>query len=117
MKIYSYKNCGTCRKAVQWLARQNIEFTEIPIREKPPTKVELRRMLEIQDGNLRKLFNTSGQDYKALGMKDKLPTLTEAEALDLLSENGNLVKRPFVLTESGGTVGFNEDEWKRLFEV
>ncbi|MBA4148419.1 MAG: arsenate reductase family protein [Verrucomicrobia bacterium] len=117
MKIYTYKNCGTCRKAVQWLASNNVSFEEIPIREQPPTKPELRRMLEIQGGNLRKLFNTSGQDYKALGMKDKLPTLSTDDALDLLSKNGNLVKRPFVLTTDSGIVGFDEAEWKKLLKL
>ncbi|MFN7140183.1 MAG: arsenate reductase family protein [Limisphaerales bacterium] len=117
MKVYTYKNCGTCRKAVQWLKKQNISFEEIPIREQPPTKAELRQMLDLQGGNLRKLFNTSGQDYKALGMKDKLPGLSAEAALEMLSQNGNLVKRPFLLTDQNGVVGFDEEEWKRLLKL
>lgn len=117
MKVYTYKNCSTCRKATQWLATNKVPFQEIPIREQPPTTAELNRMLKIQDGNLRKLFNTSGLDYKALGMKDKLPTLSTDAALELLSKNGNLVKRPFVLTKDGGTVGFDETEWKKLLKL
>ena len=72
-------------------------------------------MLEIYDGELRRLFNTSGTDYKALNMKDKLPTLSVDEAITLLSQNGNLVKRPFALTGKGGVVGFKEEEWRKLF--
>lgn len=65
-------------------------------------------------GRLQPLFNTSGQDYRALGLKDKLPALHEAAALKLLTENGNLVKRPFVIDEEKGIhlIGFKEEEWK-----
>ncbi len=117
MKVYIYKNCDTCRKAVQWLKANGLKFEEVPIREQPPTKTELNRMLAVYDGNIRKLFNTSGQDYKALGMKDKLPGLSKDAALNLLSGNGNLVKRPFLLTDGAAVVGFDEAEWKNLLKV
>lgn len=66
-------------------------------------------------GDRRILFNTSGQEYRALNMKEKLPAMSDSEALKLLSRNGNLVKRPFILDESAGVflTGFKEDEWKR----
>lgn len=115
VKIYAYRNCDTCRKAIKYLNGKGVSFQEIAIRETPPSKAELKRMLEIYDGDLRKLFNTSGQDYKALNMKDKLPTMTADEALSLLSQNGNLVKRPFVLTDKSGLVGFKEEEWDKRF--
>jgi len=114
-KVYVYRGCDTCRKAIKFLAEQGVDFQEVPIREQPPTKAELKRMLVIYGGELRRLFNTSGLDYKSLNMKDKLPTLSVAEALILLNENGNLVKRPFVLTEKGGAVGFKPEEWAKLF--
>ena len=114
LKVYAYKNCGTCRKALQFLDKNRIAYDCVPIRERPPTKAELRRMLKLYGGEIRKLFNTSGQDYRALNLKDRLNQLTPAEALDLLSRNGNLVKRPFVLFDQDGLVGFNEVEWKRL---
>lgn len=112
MKIYTYNKCSTCRKAVKWLSEHGIAFEEIPIRETPPSIAELKKMLGVYDGELRILFNTSGQDYRSLGLKDRLPTLSDAEALQLLSENGNLVKRPFLLTKKGGVVGFKEEEWE-----
>jgi arsenate reductase (glutaredoxin) len=114
MKIYSYKGCGTCRNALKYLDAKGVRYELLPIREQPPTVAELEKMLAIYDGDLRKLFNTSGQDYKALNMKEKLPKLSVKEALALLSKNGNLVKRPFVLTAKGGVVGFKPDEWKGL---
>lgn len=113
LKIYEYKNCGTCKNALKLLDARQIPYEKIPIREKPPSKSELQRMLGYV-GDLRKLFNTSGQDYKALRLKDKLPQMTEEEALTLLASNGNLVKRPFVLTEKSGWVGFRDEDWRKL---
>ena len=115
LKLYTYKNCGTCKKALKWLDEQGITYDNHPIRETPPKVTELKTMLAAMDGNIKKLFNTSGQDYKALNMKEKLPTLSEDEALAMLAENGNLVKRPFVLGDDAETVGFKEDVWAELF--
>lgn len=115
LKLYTYKNCGTCKKALKWLDAQGVAYDNHPIRETPPKVADLKTMLAAMDGNIKKLFNTSGQDYKALNMKDKLPTLSEDEALAMLAENGNLVKRPFVLGDGVATVGFKEDVWAELF--
>ncbi len=114
MKIYTYANCDTCRKALKYLDAKGVARQELPIREQPPTPAELKRMLAVYGGDVRRLFNVSGRDYKALDMKAKLPKLTAEQALELLSKNGNLVKRPFVLTETGGAVGFKEEEWDVL---
>ena len=114
MKLYEYKGCDTCRRANKYLEARGLAFTAIPIREQPPTKTELKRMLAIYGGDLRRLFNTSGGDYKAMKLSERLPQLTETEALDLLAANGNLVKRPFLLTDTGGLVGFKQPEWDKL---
>ena len=117
LKLYTYQGCSTCRNAVKWLKQQAIPFEEIPIREQPPTAPELGAALKSRDGDLGALFNRSGQDYRALGLKDKLPGLPPAEALQLLSKNGNLVKRPFAIDESKRVylVGFKEPEWASAF--
>lgn len=116
MKIYTYAKCDTCRKAVKWLQARGITFTEIPIREQPPTKAGLKRMLAVYQGDLKRLFNTSGGDYRELKLGEKLPAMTGSEAIDLLAANGNLVKRPFLLTETAGLVGFKEAEWEAFFK-
>jgi len=115
MKIYTYQGCSTCRKATQWLRARGIEFQEVPIRETPPGLEELRAMLAARHGSLRALFNTSGLDYRALGLKDTLPTLDPEKALRLLAGNGNLIKRPFAIDPARGVhlVGFQEEEWAR----
>lgn len=109
--VYTYAGCDSCRKAIKWLRARGVDFVEKPIRETPPTTGELRAMLKFRDGELRKLFNTAGQDYRALALKDKLPSMSEADALALLATNGNLVKRPFLLGPRTGLVGFDEAVW------
>ena len=116
LKIYAYQNCGTCRKAFKFLEKHGVSYASSPIREQPPTKAELKQMLRICGRDVRKLFNTSGQDYKRLNLKDKLPGMGEEEAIELLARNGNLVKRPFVLTKTGGLLGFKEMEWGNLLK-
>ena len=111
LKVYAYKNCDTCRKAKKYLDKKGLKYELIPVREQPPTKVELRTMLDNYDGNIRKLFNTSGGDYKALNLKEKLANMTDEQAVKLLSVNGNLVKRPFAVAGNRGIVGFKEEEW------
>jgi len=111
MKIYTYKNCGTCKKATKWLDAQGIAYEEHPIRETPPTEAELAQMLTYQAGDLRKLFNTAGGDYRELKMKEKLPQMAQTDAIALLSVRGNLVKRPFVIGDAFGLVGFKENLW------
>lgn len=111
LKVYAYAGCDTCRKALKFLKARGVSHEVIPIREQPPTPAELRRMLAAQGGDVRRLFNTSGQDYKALGLSQKLPGMTAEAALALLAGNGNLVKRPFVLAKDDAWVGFKEAEW------
>jgi arsenate reductase len=117
LKFYAYTGCSTCRKARKWLESQGVAFEEVAIREQPPSKKELKAVLASLDGELKRLFNTSGQDYRALGMKDRLPSMTTEEAMDLLAGRGNLIKRPLVVdSESGkGVTGFKESEWLSLF--
>ena len=70
-------------------------------------------MLDSYEGDIRKLFNTSGLQYRELGMKDKLPSMSSSEAIDLLAGNGKLIKRPFLINPQGqGIVGFKEELWE-----
>lgn len=112
LNVYVYHSCSTCRNALQWLDQQGIPYQDIRIRETPPSIAELKKALKFLNGDLRKLFNTSGMDYRTLALKGKLPTLSEDQALSLLSQNGNLVKRPFVLGKDFALVGFKADAWK-----
>jgi arsenate reductase len=114
LTVYGYQNCSTCREALRWLSERHIPHQVKAIRETPPNRDELRAMIAAYDGNLRRLFNTSGVDYRTLGLKDRLPTLTEAEACDLLAGNGNLVKRPFVIGKGVALVGFIPEIWRNV---
>jgi arsenate reductase len=116
LKVYAYKGCDTCRKAVKWLVARGIAFEEIPIRERPPGVEELRAVLRARGGELRALFNTSGQDYREGGWKERLPQLSEEEALRALAGQGNLVKRPVAVEAGRGIAlnGFKEPEWESV---
>lgn len=115
IKLYTYKNCGTCKKATKWLRENSISFNEIPIRQTPPSKHELQEMLT-QYNDTKYLFNTSGQDYRALNLKEKREILSIEEQIELLHTNGNLVKRPFLISESKKLVGFKVSEWEDAFK-
>lgn len=110
LRFYAYKGCDGCRKARKWLNENGIEFEETAIRETPPTISELNQAL-LHQGNLRSLFNTSGMDYRQMNLKDKLPEMSDEEAVQLLSKNGNLVKRPFLIGNNISLIGFKPDEW------
>lgn len=112
ISVYAYKSCDTCRKALKWLKEQGIPHEVKAIRETPPTAQELMVAVDALGGDLRPLFNTSGGDYRELGLKDKLPGMSVEEAVGLLAENGNLVKRPFLIGDGVVLVGFREEEWK-----
>lgn len=118
LKVYSYKNCSTCQKALKYLEKKGVKFETLPIVEAPPSKAELKKMLAYLKeggGSFKQLFNTSGQQYRELGISDKIKGgMSEEQAIDLLAANGKLIKRPFVLSDKTGLVGFKEDEWKRL---
>lgn len=118
IKIYEYKNCSTCQKALKFLDTKKAKYEKIPIVEQPPTAAELKRMLgHIKEagGTFKNLFNTSGQMYREMNISEKIKDgMSEAEALALLAKNGKLIKRPFLLTADSGTVGFKPDIWSKL---
>ena len=109
-----YPACGTCRKAKKWLEENNISFNNRLIVENNPTKDELKLWISKSGLPLKKFFNTSGQIYKELNLKDKLKDMSEDEQLDLLASNGKLVKRPLMVSEDTVLVGFKQEEWEQI---
>ena len=108
MLFLHYPPCSTCKNAEKWLIDHNIAYTQRHIKENNPSYEELKNWLEMSGLPVKKFFNTSGLQYKALGLKDKLPTMTVEEQLQLLSTDGMLVKRPLVVTDDG----FKEKDWE-----
>ena len=111
MLFLEYPPCTTCKKAKKWLDDQGIAYTARHIKEQNPSYEELKAWYEKSGLPLKKFFNTSGLVYKNLGLKDKLPTMTEEEQLRLLATDGMLVKRPLVVGEDFILTGFKEAEW------
>ena len=111
MLVLVYRKCSTCIKALKWLEEHQVDFEERPIVEQNPTFEELKEWYEKSGLPLKKFFNTSGLLYKDMKLKDKLPTMSEEEQLQLLATNGMLVKRPLVVAEDYVLTGFKESEW------
>lgn len=114
INVYVYSKCSTCQKALAFLSKKNVSFIKKEITETPPSLKDLKNMLH-HKGNVRKIFNTSGQLYREMQLNEKLKNLSETEAFKLLSQKGMLVKRPFVLGKDFGLLGFNEAEWDKAF--
>lgn len=107
-----YPKCGTCRKATKWLNDNKVEVTSRHIVEDNPTQAELSEWIDRSGLPVQKFFNTSGQVYKQNNLKDVVKTSSREELINLLADNGMLVKRPIVVTDDFVLVGFNENEWK-----
>ncbi len=117
VRIYHYPQCSTCKDALKFLAHNRYAVDKIDIFVTPPSKAEIKKMLGFMNGNIKKLFNTTGRVYQDMNLAEKLSSMKEEEAIDLLAKNGKLIKRPFVLWEETGTVGYKKDDWKKIFKV
>ena len=109
-----YEKCSTCRKAEKWLQDKGIRYEKRPIKEENPTAEELRTWREKSGLPLKRFFNTSGQLYRSLNLKERLPDMGEEEQLQLLASDGMLVKRPILVGGDKVLVGFKEAEWESL---
>ena len=114
MLFLQYPPCSTCQKAKAFLDSHGIRYTDRHIKAENPTYEELKAWYEKSGLPLKKFFNTSGLLYKSMQLKDRLPTMSEEEQLQLLSTDGMLVKRPIVVKENLVLVGFREEAWKEL---
>lgn len=116
MLLLCYPKCTTCQKAKKWLDENGIKCNERDIKSENPSAEELRAWHKLSGLPLKKFFNTSGNAYKNLGLKEKLPTMTEDEQIELLATDGMLVKRPLLVTENRVLTGFKEAEWSEALK-
>lgn len=116
MKFYWFPKCGTCRNAKKWLDEHNVPYEAIHIVESPPSKTELREAYEKSGLPIKKFFNTSGQKYRELGLKDKVAEAGEEELLDLLASDGMLIKRPLAIGRETAAVGFKENDYSQKWQ-
>ena len=113
MLFLCYPKCSTCQKAKAFLDEKGISYVLRDIKTENPTEQELRQWHVLSGLPLKKFFNTSGLQYKALALKDKLPAMSEAEQFALLASDGMLVKRPILVGDDFVLVGFKEDQWNQ----
>ena len=116
LTFYWYPKCGTCRKAKKWLDDHNLSYDEIHIVENPPSRTELENLYKKSGLEVKKFFNTSGQRYRDLGLKDRINTASDEELLDLLASDGMLIKRPIVTDNEKVTVGFKEEDFESAWK-
>lgn len=114
MLVLCYPRCGTCKKALKWLDDNGLKYEYRHIVDDNPSKEELREWYEKSGLEIKRFFNTSGLKYKELGLKDKIPGMTEDEIFEFLSTDGMLVKRPILIAGDKVLVGFKESEWESL---
>ena len=112
MLFVCYPKCSTCMKAKKWLEAKNISFQERDIKTENPSAAEIEEWYKKSGLPLKRFFNTSGKLYKEMQLKEKLAAMSEREQLELLGQDGMLVKRPIVVTEKEVLVGFKEKEWE-----
>jgi len=111
--MYEYPKCGTCRKAKKYLNEHNVAYEDRHIVEQPPSKEELKDLIDKSGLPIQKFFNTSGQKYRELGLSKKLKEMGDEEKLNLLASDGMLIKRPIVTDGKKVTVGFKEEEFAK----
>lgn len=114
MLFVHYPRCSTCKKAKTFLDDRGVEYKERHIVEENPSFDELKKWYEMSDYPLKRFFNTSGMRYREMGLKDKLPHMSEEEQLELLATDGMLVKRPILVDGDRVRVGFKEKEWEEM---
>lgn len=114
MLFIEYPKCSTCQKAKKWLDGHCVEYTDRHIKEDDPTLDELREWYCRSGLPLKRFFNTSGMAYRELGLKDRLPEMSEDEQLQLLASDGMLVKRPLIVAEDFILTGFKPAEWEKM---
>ena len=107
-----YPKCTTCKKAKKWLEEHNVTYADRNIKEENPSADELKQWHEKSGLPLKRFFNTSGMLYREMGLKDKLPGMSDEEQYELLATDGMLVKRPILVTEDKVLTGFREKEWE-----
>ncbi|REK75770.1 arsenate reductase family protein [Paenibacillus paeoniae] len=113
--IIEYPKCSTCKAAIKSLKAKGNEVVTRHIVENTPTAKELKELLQLGGLDIKKLFNTSGEVYRELGLKDKLANMTEEEKLELLASHGMLIKRPIVTDGKQVTVGYKEDQYEQVW--
>ncbi|WP_313803800.1 arsenate reductase family protein [Cytobacillus sp.] len=115
LTFYWYPKCGTCRKAKKWLDDHNLAYEAIHIADNPPSVDSLRNLYETSGLDIKKFFNTSGQKYRELGLKDKVKSSTDDQLLELLASDGMLIKRPILTDGKKVTVGFKEEDYEKTW--
>ena len=117
MEFINYNKCSTCKRAKEYLDKNNISYIDRQIKENNPTFNEIKKWIDKYNINIKKLFNTSGILYREMNLKDKLNNMNEDEMISVLASDGMLVKRPILVSDDKILIGFKEKEWNDYFKI
>ena len=117
MEFINYNKCSTCKRAKEYLDKNNISYIDRQIKVNNPTFNEIKKWIDKYDINIKKLFNTSGILYREMNLKDKLNNMNEDEMISVLASDGMLVKRPILVSDDKILIGFKEKEWNEYFRI
>ena len=117
MEFINYNKCSTCKRAKEYLDKNNISYIDRQIKENNPTFNEIKKWIDKYNINIRKLFNTSGILYREMNLKEKLNNMNEDEMISVLASDGMLVKRPILVSDDKILIGFKEKEWNDYFKI
>jgi len=113
--VFQYPKCSTCRKALSYLDGKGVKYESIDIVAQPPSRSQLGQALKQSGLPIKRFFNTSGQSYREGKFGERLPSLSESEALDALAADGKLIKRPLILGKGFVLVGFDAAQYQEQF--
>jgi Spx/MgsR family transcriptional regulator len=100
--LWMKSSCTTCRKAKARLAELEVDFEIRDYFKQPLTASELERLLPADPGPM---LGTKSPKYKELGLKER--KLSKAEAITLMVQDNNLLKRPILVHPKGVIIGFD----------
>ncbi|CAM3938794.1 arsenate reductase family protein [Alkalicoccus chagannorensis] len=113
--FYEYPKCSTCRNAKKWMEEHGVSYEAVSIVDHTPTAEEIKQLQETAGLPLKRFFNTSGQQYRQLGLKDRLPDMSEEEQRELLASDGMLIKRPIASDGKIVTLGFKPEQYEEAW--
>ncbi|ELR99430.1 arsenate reductase family protein [Gloeocapsa sp. PCC 73106] len=94
-EVYGIPNCGTCKKACQWLTAQGIEYSFVNYREDPPSVSSISAW--VAQLGTKALKNTSGQSYRQLGPERQ--DWSDEQWIQAFAHDPMLIKRPVIVKD------------------
>ena len=107
--LWMKSSCTTCRDAKAKLADLGIE---VELRDYYKTALNAKELEELLPADPAPMLGTKSPKYRELGLKDR--RLSKAEAIALMIQENNLLKRPILVHAKGVIIGFDKAAYEHL---